>query len=83
MLLQLDDLLQARGLSLSGKYAVGGVAISHPSLVLFPLDQAQLQAAEGRVQVGAVLVPLAALEGNSEEEGCSKEAAGEQGNSVE
>ena len=60
---QLDDLLAQRGLQLVGPRAVPGVALHHPGLALCPVDFEQLRAADGELQVGAVLVPL-----DSEEE---------------
>lgn len=76
--LQLDELLAERGLAVAGKGAVAGVAIAQPGLVLFPLDQEQLREAQGEVQVGAVLVPLAALDSSSWEEEEGEERQGEE-----
>lgn len=73
-MLQLDDALQVHNLALTGKGAVAGVAISHPGLVLFPLDSQQLRDSQGEVQLGGALVPLEALEGGlSDGEASSEE----------
>ncbi|GAB4814754.1 hypothetical protein N2152v2_001800 [Parachlorella kessleri] len=77
--LTLDDLLQDRGLALSGVGAVPGIALSHPGLVLFPLEGSQLRASAGEVQIGAALVPLSSL---PEDSGCSSGSDEDEGEGV-
>ena len=51
-----------------------GIALSHPGLVLFPLEGSQLRASGGEVQIGAALVPLASL---PEDSSCSSSSGSE------
>jgi hypothetical protein len=60
-----------------GEGAVPGITLSHPGLVLFPVDGSQLRASGGEVQVGAALLPLSALP-----DSCSEDEEGEEGELV-
>lgn len=65
--LQVDYLLQLRGLQLVGDAAVQALTIHHPGLALYPVDGEQLRG--GEVQVGAAFLHLSAPTSSSSGEG--------------
>lgn len=66
LMLQVDDVFQTFGLTLTGPKAVHAVAIEHSGFELFPLDEENLEANAGNIVTAAAFVPAGMVSDQSD-----------------